>query len=286
MNSNESPLRHVSDTALWVAYFRSLETERPDALFRDTLAKKLIGERGKQIAEHMSQSSAHTQYNVLIRTVIIDRFIQRLIAQGADCILNLGAGLDTRPYRLELPATLDWIEVDYPHMVQLKDQTLSGERPHCRLRRVSMDLSDRQARQALFSEVGGDHSKVVILTEGVLPYLTQEQVATLAEDLLAQLSFRHWIADYISPAVYKYLRTPKRMKTMKNAPFRFYPEDWLGFFDSRGWHPDVIEYLPEEGKKLGRRMPTPLVARLLTPFFNEKTRTQFMRMSGYMIMSR
>ena len=52
-----SPIQDVTDTAFWVAYYRSLENERPDALFHDRLAKKLIGERGKKISESMSTTS-------------------------------------------------------------------------------------------------------------------------------------------------------------------------------------------------------------------------------------
>jgi len=46
-------IQHVSDTALWVAGCRAIETERPDALFRDPLAVSLAGERGLQIATTM-----------------------------------------------------------------------------------------------------------------------------------------------------------------------------------------------------------------------------------------
>jgi O-methyltransferase involved in polyketide biosynthesis len=126
----------------------------------------------------------------------------------------------------------------------------------------------------------------VILTEGVLPYLTPEQVAELAQDLHEQTSFTHWIADYIAPIVYKYLQSPKRAAKMKNAPFLFMPPDWLGFFESRGWHPATLEYLPEEGYKLGRQVPAPWFMKFVVPFLKDKTKRQFLHSSGYMIMER
>src|SRR5262245_61052111 len=87
----------VSDTAFWIAHYRGLETERPDALFRDPLAKLLAGDRGKQIAETMPRAN-FTSWAVVMRTCMIDDFIRFAIAQGVDTVLNLGAGLDTRPY--------------------------------------------------------------------------------------------------------------------------------------------------------------------------------------------
>jgi O-methyltransferase involved in polyketide biosynthesis len=42
---NANPIRNVSDTALWVATYRALESERPDALFNDPFARRLAGVR-------------------------------------------------------------------------------------------------------------------------------------------------------------------------------------------------------------------------------------------------
>ena len=72
---------------------------------------------------------------MVIRTVIIDDLIKRAIAKGVDTIINLGAGLDTRPYRMDLPRSLRWIEVDYFHVIALKETRLAEETPRCRLER-------------------------------------------------------------------------------------------------------------------------------------------------------
>src|SRR6202030_1591665 len=51
VSEGEPLIRNVSDTALWAANYRAAETDRPDALFRDPFAKRLAGERGRQIAD-------------------------------------------------------------------------------------------------------------------------------------------------------------------------------------------------------------------------------------------
>ncbi|MGC3981625.1 MAG: SAM-dependent methyltransferase [Steroidobacteraceae bacterium] len=287
MTDSLSPIQNVSDTAFWVAYYRALETERPDALFHDPLARQLVDERAERIAASMKATAAQTRHNVLIRTVIIDRYIQKLVTQsGVDLVVNLGAGLDTRPYRLQLPTSLRWVEVDYPHLIQFKQQRLAQERPGVLLERVQLDLADRAQRQQLFRSLSSSAAKVVILTEGVLPYLTQDQVAELAEDLHACRNFQYWIADYISPAVYKYLQTPARMRALKNAPFKFYPADWFGFFKTRGWSRDTVEYIGEESLKLRRSLPVPWWSYLFAPFMSKATKQGFLRASGYMILGR
>lgn len=52
MTEQNLAVRGVSDTARWVAYFRALETKRPDALFRDPFAERLASERGIHLANN------------------------------------------------------------------------------------------------------------------------------------------------------------------------------------------------------------------------------------------
>src|SRR5262249_52296461 len=106
-------IENVADTAFWVATYRANEGERPDALFRDPLPGRLVEGRGRAIAASVP-GAAVTSWSVVVRTCIIDDFIRAAIADGCDAVLNLGAGLDTRPYRMDLPPSLRWIEVDFP----------------------------------------------------------------------------------------------------------------------------------------------------------------------------
>jgi methyltransferase (TIGR00027 family) len=276
---------HVSDTALWVAAYRALESARPDALFRDPLAGRLAGERGKNIATSQDRNGfRYTGWAVVIRTHIIDRYIRELLAEGVDTVINLGAGLDARPYRLELPASLRWIEVDYPHVIELKEEHLAGETPTCQLQRVKLDLADRDARQRFFAEIGAKSGKVLVLTEGVVPYLTKEQVASLAEDLHREKHFQFWIVDYFSPQVLRLLHSTRRRKHMGNAPFQFDPGDWFGFFTQNGWWRRDIHYLPEESLKLGRPIPMPWWAKLLSRLMSAERRANAGRSTGYALL--
>src|SRR5207253_2638307 len=103
--------------------------------------------------------------------------------QGADLVLNLAAGLDARPYRLELPASLQWIEVDLPEILAYKEEILTKEKPTCALERVRLDLADSDARRTFFAALNRRAKKVLVLTEGLLIYLSEEEVAALARDL-------------------------------------------------------------------------------------------------------
>ena len=250
-------IQNVTDTALWIAAYRAEESNRKDALFRDPYAKMLLGDEGHLIARR-TQGSRYTAWSVIIRTYIIDRFINELIIKdNIDTVLNLGAGLDTRPYRLNLPSKLKWIEVDYENIINLKNEKLKDLKPNCQLERKTLDLSKQLERNIFFQSVSSESKNVLILTEGVIPYLTNNDAESLAKSLYAHEHFNYWITEYYSPEILNFLRTPKRLKQMENAPFLFYPEHWIDFFKAVGWQEDKIEYFGVESEKIGRTPPTP-----------------------------
>ncbi len=278
----KTEITNVSDTALWVATYRAHESKREDALFRDPLAESLAGEKGERIARSM-KGSAYVSWSVIIRTYIIDAYILHLVSQGIDTVINLGAGLDTRPYRMNLPHSLHWIEVDFPHLIQMKEDHLREQKPHCHLERIPLDLSDRKARTQLFSRIQLQSKKILVLTEGVIPYLTEEQVAQLAEDIRLQDHFQFWIVDYYSPRMMQYM-TNRRMKQLRNAPLQFRPSDWFSFFKDHGWQPKEIQYLGEVGDQIGRSMPTPWFFKIILFCIPAKRRSEHKQYLAYALL--
>ncbi len=253
---SKSNINDVTDTALWVAAYRAEESLRPDALFVDEFASQLVGESGKLIALR-TQGSRYTAWSVVIRTLIIDHFIKNLIPNTIDTVLNLGAGLDTRPYRLNLPSDLRWVEVDFPRIIDHKEYILQNNSPKCMLERVRLDLSNEKLRNKFFEKITSESCNVLVLTEGVIPYLTNSDARSLADALKAQVNFKYWITEYYSPEILEFLRTPKRLHEMKNAPFEFYPDDWFKFFADSGWIQVETKYFGVESQKVGRTPPTP-----------------------------
>lgn len=274
-------IHDVSDTALWVAVYRGEESERPDALFRDPYAFRLAGDRGRKIASKM-KSAKYTSWTLSIRTVIIDNYIQQLIEDGLQTVINLGAGLDARPYRLSLPTSLRWIEADFPHMIEHKEKLLAKEKPTCRLERFSVDLGNAEARRKFLSSIVATSGKTLVLTEGVIPYLTVEQVAELADDLRAN-GFAYWITEYLSKEVMKFIRK-RRWKQMQNAPFVFDPPDWFGFFAQHGWEVKESRYLADESQRLGRAIPMPWWAHILQ-WLPLPKKDGYRRFSAYILLT-
>jgi methyltransferase (TIGR00027 family) len=234
---NTSPVSNVSDTARWVAIYRAWESARPDALFHDKYAAMLGGERGRSIAALMPRQ-ARNGWPIISRTKLIDDLVLAAIREGCDCVLNLAAGFDTRPYRLELPTSLQWVEADLPALIDEKEMLLAEARPRCQLRRVKVDLADSVARAAMLRDVLGSSTKALVITEGLLLYLDDIQVRALAEDLARQTGIHRWILDLASPGVIQMMR--KGMGAhLTNAVMKFAPENGVAYFEQSGW--SVIE---------------------------------------------
>ena len=252
-STKQEPLvRNISDTALWAAVFRGWESKRPDALFRDPYAEQLAGERGARIAKELKFGTRHT-WSWIARTYVFDQIIRDEIAQGADMVINLAAGLDTRPYRMPLPASLMWVEIDLPGILDYKQELLGRERPACSLERIKLDLANVSARREVFGELGRRAKRALIITEGLIIYLSREEVAALASDLARTPSFRNWVLDLTSPALLGMLKRSMGAHLEKaGAAMKFGPEEGPDFFTPYGWKPVRAQSLLHVAARLKR----------------------------------
>jgi methyltransferase (TIGR00027 family) len=276
-----TPVEHVSDTAFWVAHYRGQEK----ILFQDPLAKLLAGEKGEAIAKKMS-GGRFTSWAVAIRTRIIDDLIAYAVdTLKIDAVVNLGAGLDTRPYRLSLPENFHWIEVDFPHVIQFKKERLQNQTSKFSFEQVAMDLTNRPLRQKFLSDLNSRYKNMLVLTEGVVPYLSVDEVGRLSDDLSSQSHFRYWILDYFSKESLRYLRK-RRKDDLRNAPFLFDPGDWFGFFSKHGWKAKDTRYLGVVSRELGIKIPMPLFIKPLLFVFPQKVRARFEKNVAYVLMER
>jgi len=266
--------------------YRAMETDRPDALFRDPYARRLAGDKGADIVKAMRMARSWAWPHI-VRTAMFDAFILRCVGEGADAVLNLAAGLDARPWRLDLPAALTWIEVDYPDMLDYVREQLAGERPRCVLQWEPADLADDAQRRALFARVGAAHGKVLVVSEGLLIYLGAERVAALADDLHAQPSFRWWAFDIASPRLLKMMRrSTRRHMAQANAEFLFAPAENTAFFTPHGWKEREFHGNWTEAIRLKR---LPWMYQLFRPLGllrSRKSREEWNRFAGCALMER
>ncbi len=241
----------VDDTARWTAHHRALETARPDALFRDPFAARLAGAAGRAITERAAPTAGGADdWYLTARTVLIDRAVAAAIADGFGTVVNLGAGLDARPYRLDLPAELEWVEVDLPAILEHKAAVLATDTPRCRLRRVPLDLADADSLTALLAATADPRRPVLVLSEGLIMYLSPGEADALADALLAT-GVDRWCLDLSSVGVGS-LMAERNRSTLRRAPWRFLPANGVAHIEERGWRAERISPLFPAAVSLGR----------------------------------
>ena len=280
MERGEPLIRDVTDTAMWTAAYRADESARRDAMFDDPYARRLAGDRGREIAR--KARPAAVRHGVVLRTAMLDRLIVRATDDDAfDTVLNLAAGYDTRPYRLGLPSALRWIEVDVPAVLDRKGEILRAETPRCALESVSLDLADRAARGALFDRVASGSSRTLVVTEGLLSYLDPEDVADLARDLRARSAFAVWLTDISSGTASRRVKNAgDDLKAVGRARAKFAPAESSAFFRPYGWSEVAYHGLFEEAPRLGRDSLTGRVLRGVLRVLPASARESFSRTIG------
>jgi methyltransferase (TIGR00027 family) len=273
------------DTALWVAYHRGLESTRQNPLYHDPLALKLAGDQGQRIAARMS-SESFMSWMMALRTRAIDDLIFGAVADGVRTIVNLGAGLDTRPYRMKLPNEVQWIEADFPDMIHYKESILSTERPLVSLRRASLDLSDRAQAKDFYQRLAQENGPILVITEGLIPYLDNQAVEQLAMDLAAVDKIKFWIQDFRHGGYAQGIPKLWFMLKMRRAPMKFKVGHWFDFFLRFGWRMRRQMLLSDLAETYGRQMPAPKGAGLLMALWPKKSFANYGRSTGFALFER
>jgi len=154
---------------------------------------------------------------------------------------------------MDLLSSLQWVEVDLPEILGYKERILSNEKPKCPLERVRLDLSDTAARRELFQTLGNTGQKAIIISEGLLTYLSEGEVSTLAEDLARIGSFQRWIFDIASPGLLKMIQKNTHAQfDVAVARLKFAPANGPDCFLAHGWKLLEVRSILKTAAKINR----------------------------------
>jgi O-methyltransferase involved in polyketide biosynthesis len=177
--------------------------------------------------------------------------------------------------------------VDLPEILQYKTETLRDVKPACRYEAIPVDLTDVNKRRALFTQIGAQAHRALIVSEGLLVYLTPEQVGTLATDLHGPPSFRWWLMDIVSPRLLEILKKQWGQSLEDaNARFLFAPSEGTLFFRPFGWEEAEYHSALEEARRLRREMRGMWLMKLIMRFYSAAKRLEVRRMSGFALLER
>lgn len=185
----------VGLTALAVAAGRAMESGRTDALMNDPYAASFVTEARPPVPipvtfeDAEGQSSTAGLWPVMssyvgVRSRAFDDYLGGALADGAAQVVVLASGLDTRAFRLPVPAATRYFELDQPAVLDFKLRVLKeqGAEPACDHRSIAADLRDDWG--AALEEAGFDPSlPTAWLAEGLLPYLPEDAEERLLQEI-------------------------------------------------------------------------------------------------------
>ena len=172
-------------TALLMAYYRFLELQSVNPLLKDPLAKIFVGNISGYTEKHKF-ISGNRDYSIIRSYYIEESIIKSWLKSNSNCqIVLLGAGLDTRVYRLEelKEKKVSFFEIDYNEIIEYKNRKLEQFKPYCEVIRIGIDLTNQNWIKRLLSNNFDQHKPTLWILEGLVYYLEKGVMMSLVKDL-------------------------------------------------------------------------------------------------------
>ena len=186
-------MKPISKTAFYCCGVRMQDAESDNPVCGDRFAKAFMNEDGLRVLETFKDETSPNATNV-VRHRMIDDFLRAELLKSSDlCVVTIGAGFDSRPYRLTGGT---WVEIDDPQIIAYKNERLPVEHSANPLSRIAIDFATGSLEEKLAPFA--DRDSVVIVIEGVFVYLSETEIADLLV-ILHRLFPRHQlICDLVS----------------------------------------------------------------------------------------
>jgi methyltransferase (TIGR00027 family) len=208
--------------------------------------------------------------NLVCRKRFIDEKLDESLAD-IDAVVILGAGLDTRAYRLAHRTDVPVFEVDLPVNIERKKATvrraLGGQPPSIRLVPVDFERDDLAAELAKYGYRAD--SRTFFVWEGVTQYLTADAVRATFEYLRSAAAGSRLVFTYVRRDFIE----GENLYGAKSAYRRFREKRQIWRF---GLHPDAVsEFIADYGWRLiGNAGPDYLVEHYIKPAGRDLTASQ------------
>ena len=189
-------MKPISELAFYCCGVRMRDAASAHAICDDTYAQFFMEDEGRRIYGQFEEESA-SNASIIVRHRIIDDVLrQMLLAQPDLCIVNIGAGFDSRPYRLTGGT---WFELDEPELLTYKNAHLPVNQCANPLRRIPINFCTDalQDKLATIAHAG----PIVFILEGVIIYLEEEAIGQLLATVRDLFPQHRLICDLVKRAM-------------------------------------------------------------------------------------
>jgi methyltransferase (TIGR00027 family) len=186
-------IKPITSMAFYCCGVRMQDAASETPVCGDRFAEMFMCDYGMRI-HHLFQDEENTSASVVVRHRIIDDLLRQELAAHPDtCIVTLGAGFDSRPYRLQGGT---WVELDEPQVVSWKNNRLPAMECRNPLQRIAIDFAADSLEEKL-AQIRHD-GPVVVVVEGVFIYLSEDEIKQTISALLRRFPSHLLICDLVT----------------------------------------------------------------------------------------
>jgi len=123
-------LSGVAKTLLITLYIRAVESQRPDALIKDTRAEELVCQLDQEsLRKTLALTDDFSRTAVILKGREFDHFARDFLRRHPDAVVvHIGCGLDMRFERIaERNGQVEWYDLDLPEVIELRRKLGGGE---------------------------------------------------------------------------------------------------------------------------------------------------------------
>ncbi len=224
-------MKPISKTAFYSCGVRMQDAERDNPVCGDIFAKYFMNEDGLRILEVFADETSPNAANV-VRHRIIDDFLRRELFANPDLrVLIIGAGFDSRAFRLKGG---NWVELDELQVIEYKNGILPIANCENELHRIPIDFSTDSLADKL--SVFSSRSPVVVVIEGVFIYLEEEMIKQMLRSLRRLFPRHKLIGDLMNRQFFEeYGKTMHEKLAGLGATFKFTADNPEKIFLENGY---------------------------------------------------
>ena len=202
MTTEKITFTKEKETMLMTLSGRAIQSQWKKPILRDPWAEEAMRHIDYDISQMYKGVGSWSMWKDIGCTVIatraatFDLLTSRYLAEHPDAtVLHLGCGMDSRAFRVDPPASVQWFDVDYPDVIELRRQ-LCPERAAYHL--IGAGLDDLR----WLDEVPRDRPGLLV-AEGVLHYLSEAEVKALLNAVVAHFPSGQMIFDICNSMIVK-----------------------------------------------------------------------------------
>ncbi|UCI09023.1 class I SAM-dependent methyltransferase [Mesorhizobium sp. B1-1-8] len=182
-------LTGARETLLMTLYGKALESRLPHSLLKDRIADEAVRKIDYDFAK--LKVDGNLGIGFAIRAKTLDIGVQDFLARNPDAIvLHLGCGLDTRVFRVDPPQGVDWFDIDYPEVIELRHRLYPS--------RDNYHLVASSVTEPGWLAAVPRNRPAVVVAEGLTPYLPAAEGPRLLSRLVSHLAGGELVFDAYS----------------------------------------------------------------------------------------